>query len=432
MLPSQMASTLGICMAGNTKFISSTTTQAWLSQFDIADQKSMVQMLRAMRLVSRDEFADSVRERLLQAAEGTRGRIGLYVEREMPPKNAEPAPLFKQSAERPRRAFGPGPSPIEPGVDKPGDVGSEGIVAQLVSELCREFPNRFVSHPGPDQLRARKRPIRRLILVTDLIGTGNRAVRYLDAAWKVFSFKSWWSGRGTSGMAFDVVAYAATPVGKGLVESHRLTPVVRIVAECPTIGNSLSDDDAVAIREVCIRYNPQSRMADALGYEGTGALIAFAHGAPNNCPRVLHASSSSWVPLFAKRVTASSRVSFVSPPPDQHEVQERLERMRHKRLWGAFDWSRSPKGALETYLVLAALSHPPRTVDVVARRTGLTLLETEKVLHRAIKNSWVDGHNRLTEQGQAQLFAAKTGRRATHSAGNGVGMYYPSMLRAPV
>lgn len=418
-------------MAANTAFISAKTTQTWLSQFDAADQENIVKMLRAMRLVSRDEFADSVRERLLQAAEETKGRIGLYVEREMPPKNAPPDPLFQQSAERPRRAFGLGPSPIEPSADKPADVGSEGLVAQLVSELCREFPKKFVSHPGPDQLRIRKRPIRRLILVTDLIGSGNRAVRYLDAAWSVFSLKSWWSGRGTNGMAFDVVAYAATPAGKAFVESHRLTPIVRIVAECPTIDNALTDDTAAAIKQVCIKYNPLPRTADALGYGDTGALIAFAHGAPNNCPRVLHASDQSWAPLFAKRVTASSRATF-SSPLNQSDVQERLETMRHKRLWGSVDWSHAPKGALETYLVLAALSRRPRTVEVVARRTGLTQLETEKVMRKAVKNSWVDSQKRLTEQGQAQLLAAKTGCRSAPSVRNGVNLYYPSTLRAPV
>jgi len=414
----------------NRAFIAAEATQGWLGQFDALDQEALVKMLQAMRLVSRDEFAEGVRERLLEAAKEARGRIGLYVEREVPPKNESPDPLFQQSAERPRRAFGPGPSPVEPSPDKPGDVGSEGLVAQLVSELCRQSPRKFVSHPGPDQLRAKKRPIRRLILVTDLVGSGNRAVRYLDAAWKVFSVKSWWSGRAKNRMAFAVVAYAATAVGKALVESHRLAPDVRIVAECPTIDSAFSADVAAVVRDVCVKYNPPPRTEDALGYEGIGALIAFAHGAPNNCPRVLHVSTELRLPLFPKRVTASTRATFASRL-SQSDVQERLEAMRHKRLWGGFDWSRAPQGAVETYLVLAALSHPPRTVEVIARRTGLTQLETEKVLQRAIKHSWVDGSHRLTDQGQAQLLAAKKGRREVPNVGERVNLYYPATLRAP-
>lgn len=195
-------------MPGNKRFIESAPTRAWLSQFDPDSQRVMITMLKAMRLVTRDMFAESLRTRLLQAARCTSGRIGLYVEREMPPKSAPAAPLFSQSQERPRRATGSGPRPIEPDERQPGDVGSEGIVAQLVSELCREMPQNFVSHPGPDQIRSHENPVRKFILVTDLIGSGQRAKRYLDAAWSVFSVKSWWSSRRTKGLSFEVVAYA--------------------------------------------------------------------------------------------------------------------------------------------------------------------------------------------------------------------------------
>lgn len=99
-------------MPGNKRFIESAPTRAWLSQFDPDAQCVMSKMLKAMRLVTRDQFADSLRARLLQAAEGTSGLIGLYVEREMPPKSAPAAPLFSQSQESPRRAIGPGPRPI--------------------------------------------------------------------------------------------------------------------------------------------------------------------------------------------------------------------------------------------------------------------------------------------------------------------------------
>jgi hypothetical protein len=416
-------------VANNKRFIASATTQAWLSQFDPAAQGDMVKMLQAMRLVTRDHFADSIRTRLLQVSDRTKGRIGLYVEREIPPKKSPPAPLFQQSEVKPRRAFGPGPGPIQPAVDQPGDVGSEGIVAQLVSELCRELPDKFVSHPGPDALRSKKKPIKSLILVTDLIGSGERAERYLNAAWRVFSFKSWWSGRRSNGLTFDIVAYAATASGKSRVLSHRLSPCVRLVTECPTIDTAFDAEQATVIKRICAQYNPHAGTADVLGYQNTGALIAFAHGAPNNCPRILHKSSASWTPLFARRVTAATRSEFPNEL-DQQEIQQRLVNMRHKRLSEGHDWSRAAKGTLETYLVLAALSHPPRTIEVVARRTGLTFLETESFLFKAIANAWVDKHYRLTDQGQAHLRAAKKKRRVALPVGS-VKMYYPSALRVP-
>lgn len=418
-------------MPGNKRFIESAPTKAWLSQFDPSSQGVMVSMLQAMRLVSRDMLVESLRARLLQSAEGATGRVGLYVEREMPPANSAPTPLFSQSTTVPRRAAGPGPRPIDPDQRQPGDVGSEGIVAQLVSELCREMPKRFVSHPGPDEIRSLKDPVRKFVLVTDLIGSGQRAERYLDAAWGVFSVKSWWSTRRTKGLTFEVVAYAATEGGLGRVEQHRLQPLVRLVAQCPTIDNSFSEKTAAMIKDVCAQYGPPAAKGDPLGYQSTGALIAFAHGAPNNCPRILHARSKSWEPLFARRVTAMTRSEF-GEELDPEQVQQRLKDMRHRRLSDGYQWDKAPKGTLETYLVLAALSHRPRRFDVVARRTGLTLLEVEVRMKKAKENGWIDQDYRLTDTGQAHLKAAKKKRRPAPSGSQGGKTYYPSALRVPV
>ena len=125
-----------------------------------------------------------------------------------------------------------------------------------------------------------------------------------------------------------------------------------------TIDTAFDAEQAAVIKRICVQYNPHAATLDALGYQNTGALIAFAHGAPNNCPRILHKYSASWAPLFARRVTAATRAEFPNEL-DQQEVQQRLVNMRQKRLSEGHDWSRAVKGTLETYLVLAALSHPP-------------------------------------------------------------------------
>ncbi|EBL1339783.1 hypothetical protein ABRE13_002202 [Salmonella enterica] len=418
-------------MPGNKNFITSETTQTWLAQFDPQSQIKMIKMLEAMRLVSRDQFSESIRTRILQISEKVDGRVGLYVEREIPPKKQPPIPLFQQVSTRPRRAFGQGPAPISPDEDKPADVGSEGIVAQLVSELCREFPNKFVNHPGPDALRKQKKPINTLLLVTDLIGSGERAERYLDAFWVVYSVKSWWSGRRSNGLSFGIVGYAATPVGMKRVQAHCLSPNVCIVTECPTIDNAFDKEQASEIKQICIKYDSSSSNVESLGFQQTGALIAFAHGVPNNAPRILYNYSGSWTPLFARRKTSATRENF-DHRLGQEDVQRLLVRMRHKRLADGQDWSRAQKGTLETYLVLAALSRPPRNIEVVARRTGLTLLEVESVLIKAKKNDWVDKRNRLTDQGQAYLCAAKSKKRSSQLIESHAQLYYPSTLRVSV
>lgn len=410
---------------------------AWLGQFDPNDQAIAFAMLRAMRLVSGDEFTKGMRTRLLEAAEGVEGAVALYAEREVLPKSKKvpPDPLFVQPEDRPRRAVGKKALIVLPDED----VGSEGLIAQLITELTRQYPEKFVNHPGPNLLRApekakgKKRTpaaplIRKFVLVTDLIGSGNQASRYLEAAWRVDTIKGLCSMR--AGLSFDVVAFATTVTGADQVKSHAVQPVLRTVCECPTIDTEFQSAEANQIKDLCRRCNPIGAQW-ALGFENTGALLAFAHGAPNNTPAVLWANNaSSWAALFPQRVTAGSREVFGSAI-DADAVSDRLASMRQKRLTPGVDWSKAPPGALEQYLVLAALSNPPRNVATVARRSGLTLLEVEKYIAEARKYQWTDKELRLTDSGQAQLAAAKHARERI-SVPEPSPMYYPSSLRAPM
>ncbi len=205
-------------MPGNHAFLRSETTVAWLSQFDPSDQNDASAILSAMRLVSRDTFAERLRELILQrAADGGRP-VGLYVEREVRRQAGKPDPLFQETSTNVRRAHGGGPEPVQSLRAHARDVGSEGIVAQLVSELCRQRPGQLLDHPGPDAIRKMK--VRRFFLLTDFIGSGQRARTYLDAAWRVRSVRSWWSARRAKGMSFEVVAFAGTTNGRANVEDH--------------------------------------------------------------------------------------------------------------------------------------------------------------------------------------------------------------------
>lgn len=427
------------------EFIKSPPVVAWLEQFDVGDQSTAIAMLNAMRRVSAEDFKRDVRARIMEIAAETDGAVALYGERAVPPRRKPPLPLFEQPEERPRRATGK----KIPAVDPNDEVGSEGIIAQLITELTREDELKFISHPGPDRLRVggtnsgprRTRtatdkallPVRRFVLVTDLIGSGTRAWRYLEAAWQVATVKSLWSTRTTRGISFEVVAYAATTPGLDVVVEHPTQPKVRVVCMCPTISEAFSSRVASEVIRVCTQYDPLKKTKgskEALGFQGTGALIAFAHGAPNNTPRILYEVGEDWAPLFPKRVTATTRGTF-SDGLSTDDVERRLLEMRQKRLSKGIDYFGAPPGSLERYLVLAALSHPPRSVDVVSRRTGLTQIKVEEVLEEARRFGWVDPTFRLTEKGQLELIAAKAQRAQSAEISTTSPMYYPSHLRAP-
>lgn len=415
-------------MGGNAKFVRSAATQAWLSQFDPLEQPDAQAMLQAMLLVSRDEFAERLQTLVRQRIDAEPGCVGLYVEREVPVRKGVPHRLFKQLRRSPKSAHGKGPDPVKPVRPYDLDVGSEGVVAQLLTEICRASKGRAIMQPGPDAIRRKK--IRRFMLVTDFVGSGKRCWLYLQAAWRVASVRSWWSRRASQGMGFEVITYSGTDAGLKLVRSHPSLPRVSQVAGCPTIDNSFNFSGRYDINQLCRKRNPDKSFS-ALGFDDAGALIAFAHGAPNNCPACLFKGGPGWQPLFLSRVTQPARSSFTPEDPAE-EIHARLIQMGQSRLANpalkAVVKSRRP-----LLLVMAALSRPPRSIDAISRKTRLTLLEVEVQIAKGEKLGWIDGRNCITDAGHAEL--ARVRAASTGSAVVPVIPqipYYPKTLRAPI
>lgn len=414
-------------MTRNSRFLQAEATQAWLSQFEATDQSVAIELLQRMNLVTRDAFIENLRSLILSRLKDSAGPIGLYAEREVRARKGVPSKLFKESDKPPRRAYGIGPEAVKPAIPWNLAVGSEGIVAQLVSEICKTHIGEAFNHPGPGLIRKHK--IRRFVLVTDFIGSGDRVLKYLKAAWRVRSVRSWWSSRATKGLEFEVVSYSATASGRAVVEGHASQPSVFLVADCRAISD-MPFERKSRLNELCRKYNPGS--GSPLGYGNVGALIAFAHGVPNNAPSILHDNAGGWAPLFQKRVTASTRAAFESDETNAEAIRMRLEDMRHTRLASSHWLLKAPPKARAWLAVLAALSHPPRTEEVISGKTGLTILDVRKALSVALAHRWITDQYKLTDTGHAELEHARGPSPTITSLPEQPEMpYYPKSLRVP-
>ncbi|MGN2389591.1 phosphoribosyltransferase-like protein [Pseudomonas syringae] len=314
---------------------------AWLEQFNLGDRSRARKLLEAFAFVSRDDFLNQMRALLLREAEAAQGSVALYAERELRHRLGKPNRLFKESRRIIKRATGAkGPDAVKPTKAYDPSVGSEGIVAQMISQLCQEYPTKFLNHPGPEQIR-RKRA-RAFWVVTDLIGSGDRASSYLEAAWLVRSVRSWWSGKL---MRFAVMAYSATEPGERSVARHPSRPVIHVVLPCPTIDNSFSLKEAEQMKMLCTTYDPTDGepgqgpwfwRGPSLGYGNTGALLVFAHGAPNNVPLMFHKASKdkkeSWTPLFPARVSAGISKEVFGTDLTAESISARLANLGDKSL----------------------------------------------------------------------------------------------------
>jgi len=409
--------------------------QNFVRQFDAADQALATRLLENLHLVSQEELAAALRELILERGQAGDGPVGLYAEREIRQSARKPHRLFEQPQRGIRRATGSGPLAVSPVRRYDQDVGSEGPIAQIVSQLCRQHRTLFLSHPGPDQIRAKK--VRRIFIVTDLVGSGDRAWKYIEAAWRVRSVRSWWS---LGYLKFEVIAFAATGKGKARVESHNSRPDVHYQVPCPTIGNTFSEQAAADIAQLCVNYDPIARSpVDSLGYDGTGALLIFANGAPNNVPRMLFSNnrSRSWVPLFPQRVVADVPAEHFGTRYTPDEIERRLTQMRQRVLASSTALQRAPKSTQQFVLLLAALARAPRNLESIARRSGLTVTEVKNLGARLRQLRWITKEWRPTDAGMGQLeharnVARQLQRRRRVTEQREEAEYYPQSLRAPV
>lgn len=405
----------------------------WVNQFDREDRSDARRLLSAIRNVGADEFHNAMTELVRSRVEAHSAPVGLYVETERRHRRGRSHRLFLENGRKHRRAFGNGPRPILPMMTIDPEVGSEGLIAQIVTQVFRQNKERASSHPGPDIIRKRK--IRRFILVTDFIGSGDRIIRYLDAAWNVRSVRSWWSARRSKGMSFEVLAYSATEAGSRKIEGHPTRPIVHIFEGCPTIEQVFKPPEVRdRIKELCTRYGSFNSKFDPLGYGGSAALITFAHGMPNNAPAIFHKRSNlktrPWTPLYPERVTSGRRTGSATIAKQNEAIQLDLQRLATQRMLLSPRLSSAPSGLRDAVHVLLSLDHAPRSESAISARTGLSVTRVRNALACNHKYGWVDDDNRMADKGRRELarLAAPVRREIQFESAS---LYIPRSLRAP-
>lgn len=415
-----------------TRLSETTEGISWVDQFRPGDQRLACSLLDSLALIEHNELVSTIQDLITDVARKNNGVIGIFAEREIRRgKGGIPNALYQQPRRKKnRRAFGQGPQPVKPKLPYDMSVGSEGIIAWLVTDICKQHPGKFISHPSPDQIRKNK--VRHFMLVTDMIGSGRRAYEYLDSAWKVASVKSW---KSLGLIDFTIVSYTGTEAGVSFLKSNKTKPEVRIARSCPTISSEFDTDTAEKIRSLCMHNDPVDHdRTESLGYQGSEALVVFSHGCPNNVPRLLfkNGKRKSWKPMFPNRGTVASRNAFNSVKGES-ELRRKLALMNEVRL-SCGDWiSLYSDEAKSMFLVLAAIRRGPRQSEDISRKTGLNITLINILLENANQWGWIDARRRLTSIGKGQLNYA---RRVSESPENSKKIvkehYFPKLLRVPV
>ncbi|MGO6949694.1 phosphoribosyltransferase-like protein [Rhizobium johnstonii] len=404
--------------------------QQWTRQFEEGpDRTAAAELLDAMLLLDSEQVADSQRlgiEQLFsQRHTGFSSRrkpIALYAEREFAERTVFSSTVKADKGGRPRlRADGPKSVKAVSPRRGAARVGSEGPTAFVISQMVERHPTRYLNHPGPSSIRKRNASV--IAIVTDLIGSGTRISNLLEKFWRVPTIRAWWS---LGWIRFAVIGCAATKVGLQLVRNHRSQPVVITQYTVPTIED-FEPAQAKRWEELIQNYGPEEgRGAEAVGFAGVSALVAFTYRIPNNTPAIVHASGGGWRSLYHGPVPQTTKSAFL-PLSDEQKLENSVE-ASGLRL-------RSAQSAEETKLLLVLAAVRGRvtrhSLTELSERSFLATKEVDDALLLARKLNLLSDTGRLTDNGHAFLQASIKRQVRGKEVPTNEKPYYPWSLREP-
>lgn len=400
------------------------SSEGWLAQFETEDAKLAAHLADSFLVVGRDEFAGSIFDEFdrVYNSQGLEAPpLALYAERPLKKVFGNVPAYFPRS--RGGRASGPGVQPVIADA-RNQEVGSEAIIANLITSYTRSKPSAALSHPGPSKLREAK--VRTIVIVTDFIGSGDRILRNLESFALVKTLQSW---RSYGLIKFVVIAYSGTKSGIRAVKGHRLRPLTYLISGCPTIKSEFRGKERNAIMALCAKYPPKHTRG--LGWGGTGAMIAFAHGVPNNVPALFHSSKNGWQPLFVKRSTIATDSAFVGASALSNSM-DRAEKLLAIRLAKQFLLDEESTRWLQSMMVLAACHNGRRTDDEISAKTAIRRRDVAEFCNKLKTAGWLNDDRRITAVGLHELarLRKKRRRKPVFPIGN-QSFYYPTQLRVP-
>jgi hypothetical protein len=429
--------------------------RAWLGQFESADLPLARRFLDDLIIVTPQAFSVGIRELIRSIVVSEPRAVAMYPIWEvakrpvgpseslfpLPPQSTSDVPqepLMKgDAASHASIEWSTGGNPMIP--DPLGGIaGSVGSLIHVISDLHKEFGSKALDRPALHVLKATK--CQRIVLVDDFIGSGDRAVAYLEAFYRHPTIKSWCS---YPGLRITIVCYAASASGLGNLREYRRHrdfsrshPVEAQFLQGMHDGRSFwSDVERLSVVTLCRKYAPKtSRPRLPLGYADACSMIAFPYAVPNTTPAILWAGSHRWRALFPNRAVPApllAQFDRVERDPGNERLSETLTRIGQLRLANG-DWRRHTTPSYRKLVLLLALrargfSDIDRIADVMEENKFSCL----RLVSEARRFGLLAADGNLTRQGIAELRYARTigGLFWEPSPYDEKAMYFPTSLK---
>lgn len=404
----------------------------WLAQFDPIDQETAKLLASSLILVSHTEFRRNLENQICEISDKHSGHVGLYAVREL--KKAGTGLYFHEAI----IPFFQQVTTSEDGksvnaVGLTSDQGSEALVAQIIRQISKANPSKYMNHPSKEALRAQKCDA--LIFIDDFIGSGRRVSEFIEAFWQDSTVVSWLSSKH---IKIEVLAYSGSEFGLKRLGKLKSRPEVNIYRDAPSFKTlPVNFERREALIELCEKYGRialKGRKHVWWGYKQGMTSLVFEHGCPNNTPAILwdpDDKKGKWVGLFPNRTVDASTTSVFPPEIVRGDTVETLRDVGQTRLAKSGSLTRRGEAGALILVVLGLIAKGQRKRSSICYATGLNSKDCEMILSKCIKWQFLTPERRVTPRGLSELDAA---RRSTFPPKRflevGSDYYYPRQLRA--
>ncbi|WP_233970435.1 phosphoribosyltransferase-like protein [Pectobacterium versatile] len=406
----------------------------WLSQFnhDSNDLEVAGKLLEKCQFIEVEYMRFSL-SFLIEVDFHETEKYAFYVERELKKYKGKVQRMYKvdkirkKSRRYTRRAFGAAIQAVQSKRYDKQDIGSEGVLANIISKKSQSFKlkNKYFLQPSVDTIRREK--IKNFVIVTDLIGSGQRIIDMIESLWMIETIKSWFS---LKYIKLHIACFACTERAERIISNHPFKPQIhKVLEECPTIWDSFSDFDRKRIITLCEKYGSFDKWP--LGYEKSGLLISFEHSKPNNIPAILRKDNSThrlpWRALFPEAYNYNKIDDTMYML--EKDIYERLGFPDMQRVIKKMNcWYRT-RCAILILIILHKGYRYDRDIFSLTKASGHLIAEW-------FKEAWNAGYvlrytRSITKKGYIELNKLiNKNKKISHLEMN-ENLYYPKSLRAP-
>ena len=381
----------------------------WLSQFEKSDSEKAKMILNDLIYVSHNEFVKSLSQLIRNFAKKHDSEtIALFAARENMGD-----PFYWSNNKKPPRS-----------VHGISSVGSEGIIAHLCRDIAKEN-TRIQNHPSLTEMKDRK--CRYIIIVDDIIASGNRIEKFSKWLYKTKTIKSWYS---FGYIKFIACSYFASIYGENKLMRNKLIDEVLKVQSNGNGRSIWSASEKKEIQNLCIKYSKfTSRSEWPLGFKEAFTTILLPHKCPNTNPAILWANKkNSWNAIFSLR---PALVLNNEPILNNNYFQEKILRvLRHTDLTKPSFFKKLNSESRQLLVLLSCIASQRRDENVLSNMLALPIPTIRQKFELCKKNGWIDEEQRITKDGLGLLTSAR--RNACISSKQIIfsnEFYYPKTFR---